>query len=94
MGDLISEYRVMRSAAGYYIGEEYYDTEIGAAHPDGGGYWLPWDRLSEYFPERDAAVDILREFVYYDVQDDDEYILCRAYFEDRVSFWHNLENFS
>lgn len=91
MGDLISEYRVMKSAAGWYIGQEYYDTNIG----DAAGYWLPYDRLTDYFPDRESALDIIREFVYHDLYDDgDEYILCRAYFEDRVSFWHILDNFS
>jgi hypothetical protein len=88
--DIISEYRVMRSAAGYYIGQEYYDTDVG----DEAGYWLPYSRLGVYYPDREGALDILRYFVCHDVEDDDEYILTRAYFEDRVSFWHNLDNFS
>jgi hypothetical protein len=89
--DIISEYRVMRSAAGWYIGQQYYDKLFG----DETGYWLPYDRISGYYPEREMVVDLLREFVYNDLDsDDDEYILTRLYFEDRVSFWHNLENFS
>lgn len=91
MNELVSEYRVMRSNAGYYIGQEYWDTEIG----DGVGYWFPYDRVSGYFPDRDSALDILREFVYNDLTEtDSDYIMSRIYFEDPVSFWHLIPNYS
>ena len=92
MSDLISEYRVMKSAAGWYIGQEYTNEDL--CTDDGKYYFFPYDRLSGYFPDRESAIDVLRELVYSDVQGDDEYILCRTYYEDRVSFWHNLDNFS
>jgi len=89
--DLISEYRVMQSAAGYYVGTAYYDTDIG----DAAGYWLPYDRVSMYYGTSEMALDDLRGMVLrLETDGDDEYILTRLYFEDNISFWHNLEEFS
>jgi hypothetical protein len=36
-----SEYRVLQTPAGYYVGREYYEAE--------GGYWGPFSRDSAYF---------------------------------------------
>lgn len=43
----ISEYKVLRSNAGYYIGRTYFDEELQAD--------LPYDRASEYFRSRKQA---------------------------------------
>lgn len=41
----ISELKIMRSAAGYYLGHEYWDLELEA--------WLPYSRDSIYYKTRD-----------------------------------------
>lgn len=43
----ISETKVMKSNAGYYIGDEYYDEECEC--------WFPNTRYSEYFKTREIA---------------------------------------
>lgn len=48
----ITQLKVMQSAAGYYVGREYYDEEIGC--------WLPYSRNSEYFATEEEAGDCLR----------------------------------
>ena len=48
-GDTISETKVLRSNAGYYIGHEYEAKEFG------DGVWLPYDRISGYYPTRELA---------------------------------------
>jgi hypothetical protein len=88
--ELISEYRVMRSAAGWYVGQGYREAEWG----DDGMYFLPYDRCSGYYETEEQALDMLKQMLYAWSSDDNEYILTRLYFEDRVSFWHNLDNFS
>lgn len=40
---IISDYKIMRSAAGYYIGRSAYDEDCG---PD---MEIPFDRLTHYF---------------------------------------------
>ena len=47
----VSEAKVMHSASGYYIGQAYYDQECGA--------WLPYDRLSGYYPTLEKANDVM-----------------------------------
>jgi hypothetical protein len=37
----ISNLQVMRSAAGFYVGQSYLNRQ--------SGYWEPWSRESEYF---------------------------------------------
>jgi hypothetical protein len=88
--ELISEYRVMRSAAGWYVGQGYREAEWG----DDGMYFLPYDRCTGYYETEQQALDMLKQMLYAWSSDDNEYILTRLYFEDRVSFWHNLDNFS
>jgi hypothetical protein len=88
--ELISEYRVMRSAAGWYVGQGYREAEWG----DDGMYFLPYDRCTGYYETEEQALDMLKQMLYAWSSDDNEYILTRLYFEDRVSFWHNLDNFS
>lgn len=46
-GDTISETKVLRSNAGYYIGHEYQDREFDA--------WMPYDRISGYYASSEAA---------------------------------------
>lgn len=49
----ISETKVLRSAAGYYIGHEYEDTDFGDA------IWMPYDRISGYYATRaQAEIDL------------------------------------
>lgn len=47
-GDVISETKVLRSAAGYFIGHEYQDRDFE-------GMWLPYDRISGYYANRKQA---------------------------------------
>lgn len=49
----ISKIKVLKSAAGYYIGREYFDDEMGG--------WFPYSRNSEeYFRSYDAAEKALK----------------------------------
>ena len=41
--DIISEYRILKSAAGYYIGQGYRESDWD------GMYWLPYDRYTGYY---------------------------------------------
>lgn len=52
-GCLISETKVLRSAAGYYIGHEYLETpeDLGAEF----SYWAPYDRISGYYASHTQA---------------------------------------
>jgi len=51
MSELISEYRVLKTPAGYYCGLQYFEPE--------GGYWGPYDRCSSYYAtEAAAAADV------------------------------------
>lgn len=87
--DIISEYRILKSAAGYYIGQGYREADWD------GMYWLPYDRYSGYYRTADDAKSGLMHMILdCDVSDDDEYIMVRAYFEDNISFWHLLEDYS
>lgn len=51
----ISEHKVLASAAGYFVGREYWDVE--------GGYWGPWSRDSGYFRTREEAEAFVPEVV-------------------------------
>jgi len=53
--DTISEYRVLKSAAGYYVGREYFELE--------GRYWGPYERITGYYPTADAAGPALRDYI-------------------------------
>jgi hypothetical protein len=47
----ISEVKVLKSAAGYYIGYLYYDEDMKG--------WFPYDRLSGYYvTKEDALLDL------------------------------------
>lgn len=48
----ISEYKVMQSGAGYYVGRS-------CADPECGGFHVPYDRASGYFLTKEAAEDHL-----------------------------------
>lgn len=53
----ISELQVLHSAAGYYIGDEYYDEDIHC--------WLPWSRRSqEYWQTYEEAFEALKSGKY------------------------------
>ena len=68
---LISEYRVLQSNTGYYVGKQYWDEE----HK----FWMPHSRISRYF-HSDMVAAIEREyFVYEDCVDDSEYRACGYY---------------
>jgi len=49
----ISEYKVMKSPAGYYVGKEYYDQEMIG--------WFPYSRNSEYFKSHKEAKKLLKK---------------------------------
>lgn len=96
--NIISEYRVLRSAAGWYIGTGYREPDWPADEM----YYLPYDRLTEYFATREEAEDILKHFVLNDAalmdareerMYDNAYILTRLYFDDPISFWHLINTF-
>lgn len=50
---IVSELRVMHSAAGYYIGTECYDC----------AFWQPYERLSGYWAEEERAVSALSVYI-------------------------------
>ena len=45
--EVLSETKVLKSNAGFYIGHEYFDTEMSS--------WLPYNRISDYFRTRRMA---------------------------------------
>lgn len=47
--EIISEHKVLQSAAGYYVGTLYFDKEHKV--------WLPYDRASGYF-ETEAEAEL------------------------------------
>ena len=51
----VSEYKILRSNAGYYIGRTYYDEEIG--------FDLPYDRVGPYHKTREEAEKVLPLFL-------------------------------
>ena len=55
MSNRISVPKVMKSNAGFYIGQSY--TEFVLNHSDEviSQYEVPYSRLSGYYPSRDAA---------------------------------------
>lgn len=50
----ISELKVLKSAAGYYIGYLYYDQDMKG--------WFPYDRLSGYYVTKEDALEDLPSF--------------------------------
>ena len=53
--DQISEIKVLKSAAGYYIGYLYFDKDMKV--------WLPYDRLSGYYVTKEDASQDLPSFM-------------------------------
>lgn len=49
---LVSDFKVMRSPAGYYVGRTCWDKA--------GGYEEPYSRDSDYMPEKEAQADLAR----------------------------------
>ena len=47
----VSEYKVMKSPAGYYVGKEYYDDDCKG--------WLPYSRNSDYYSSQKEAIRLL-----------------------------------
>jgi hypothetical protein len=52
-GVLVSETKVLKSNAGYYVGHEGIETPEGLDQEF--GYWAPYDRISGYYATREAA---------------------------------------
>jgi len=52
---MISEIKVLKSNAGYYVGRELVDNETGWSHP--------YDRISDYFESREEADAWLRNLL-------------------------------
>jgi len=50
--DPVSELKVMRSAAGYYLGRSYFDTEFG--------FEAPYSRETGYMSEAEAVDELKR----------------------------------
>lgn len=55
MDENISELKVMKSAAGFYLGRSYRDEECGGAE-------LPYSRNSGYFATREEAEAALASY--------------------------------
>jgi hypothetical protein len=55
---IISNYKVMRSAAGYYVGRSAYDEDYG---PD---MEMPFDRVTHYFEYAHEAQEYLDHMEY------------------------------
>ena len=68
---LVSEYRVLKSAAGYYVGREYWDTEFN--------YWGPYERESGYFPDPESAQPTLLHCIKQDCEDSYEKLRAESY---------------
>jgi len=51
----ISEVKILKSAAGYYIGYLYFDTDMKV--------WLPYDRISGYYATKEDAAEDLPSFI-------------------------------
>jgi hypothetical protein len=68
----ISDYKVMESAAGFYVGRSCL-----TAYPDGEIVPEPYDRASDYFETHEAAASYLRyispEEPEYDVSEQQEW---------------------
>jgi len=79
VADLISEYRVLRSAAGWYIGEVYWDEDLE--------YWLPWDRTTGYFRDEEMAVSALIPFIYDQAFDKEEEAGIHHYIDAMLNGW-------
>ena len=57
MDEQISELKVLRSAAGYYIGEDYWDSDFQC--------WMPYSRRSmEYYKTYEEAQEALDKGTY------------------------------
>ena len=54
-----SAFKVMQSAAGYYIGTTYHDEEMGGD--------LPYSRETHYFADRESAEQALSDYEEYRV---------------------------
>tara|TARA_B110000259_G_C13645065_1_gene253920 strand:- start:230 stop:415 length:186 start_codon:yes stop_codon:yes gene_type:complete len=52
--DKVSEPLVMKSAAGYYVGLQYFDEDAQC--------WLPYDRLGTYYAEESSAIEELKTY--------------------------------
>lgn len=52
----ISEYEIMRSNAGYYVGNYYFDEEADT--------WFPNERVSGYFKSIEAATPELKFWIF------------------------------
>lgn len=71
---IVSELRVLRSAAGFYIGREYLDDEFN--------FWGPYSRDSEcYFRTREHAEAALPTWLVAEAPSLEEYVGTIAYLE-------------
>ena len=86
----ISEYKVMQSGAGYYVGRS-------CADPECGGFHVPYDRASGYFLTKEAAEDHLNrhfkeeeeKFIVVDITVSDD--VAEEVREKAISFLEMLE---
>ena len=67
----ISEYRVLKSAAGYYLGRQCFDPEMPEA-----GMSIPWSRDSEYYPTASCVEPVLRDYILSDCETEKEFDDC------------------
>lgn len=59
MAEFVSPLMVCKSAAGYYVGHMYADTDLGCK-PD--EFALPWSRESDYFETYEDAALYLKNY--------------------------------
>lgn len=50
-GELVTQPKVLRSNAGYYVGREFLDKEFEMI--------MPYDRFTDYFKDKSHAEDVL-----------------------------------
>ena len=53
--DQLGQIEVLSSAAGWYIGTMYFDSDCQA--------WLPYERLSGYYPNAESALEDLPNYL-------------------------------
>ena len=73
---LVSEYRVLKSAAGYYVGREYWDTEFN--------YWGPYERESGYYPDAESAQPTLLHCIKQDCLSSCEELIVDSHFKGDI----------
>jgi hypothetical protein len=80
MNVTVSEYRVMETPAGYYVGQQCFDPEMPEF-----GMTVPYDRITHYMDTSSDARRVLEALVL-DMAYDDEWNAVEAYHSALNSF--------